>query len=95
MTTIKEQQDFDEMTFEIDNTILSTTGVVKLDEDSEKESLVTDIEWVIRQRNFTQEEAAKIMGITQPELSTVTRRKLAGFSAERLLNFSDRLNRHI
>ena len=86
MTTIKEHQDSDGMTFEIDS-ILTNTGVVKLEEDSEKESLVTDIEWVIRQRNFTEEEAAKIMGITLQDLSTITRHKLAGFSAEQFAEF--------
>lgn len=41
---------------------------------------------VLEQRKFSQAEAAKVLGVTQPKVSALRHYKLAGFSVERLMN---------
>ena len=41
---------------------------------------------VLEARKFSQADAAKVLGITQPKVSALRHYKLAGFSVERLMN---------
>src|SRR5687767_1909555 len=41
---------------------------------------------LLEQRKLSQAEAAKVLGVTQPKISTLRNYKLAGFSVERLMN---------
>lgn len=65
------------------------------EEEQTKAKLVWEIEQVIKKRKLTQAAAAEIMEITQPKVSALVRRKLDGFSVERLIHFLNRLGQDI
>ena len=50
---------------------------------------------VLEQRNLSQAEAAKVLGVTQPKVSALRHYKLAGFSVERLMNLLTALDQDI
>ena len=50
---------------------------------------------IIRERGLTQEEAAKILGVKQPEISKLKNGKFSRFRVERLFTFLNRLDRKI
>ncbi len=52
-----------------------------------KADLAIQIDHVIRKKRLTQEEAAKILGVSQPKISALLHGKLAGFSIDRLFKF--------
>lgn len=53
------------------------------------------IEQIIKKKKLTQVAAAKVMGINQPKVSALLRRKLDGFSVERLIHFLNTLGQDI
>jgi predicted XRE-type DNA-binding protein len=50
---------------------------------------------VLGERQLTQAEAAKVLGVTQPKVSTLRRYKLAGFSVERLMTLLTALDQDV
>ncbi len=52
-----------------------------------KAELARRISGLLEERGLNQSEAAEILGIDQPKVSTLVRGKLAGFSTDRLLKF--------
>jgi predicted XRE-type DNA-binding protein len=50
---------------------------------------------LIRQRKWTQAEAADALGIDQPKVSALIRGRLAGFSTDRLLRFLTALGQEV
>ena len=68
-------------------TIFQDLGFPNADEMLMKAELVRQISEIIDQRELTQVEAAKLLGIDQPKVSALIRGKLSGFSIERLLRF--------
>lgn len=50
-----------------------------------KAHLVTKIADIIKQRGLTQENAAKVLGLTQPTISKLPKRQFRGISEKRLL----------
>ena len=50
---------------------------------------------VLEKRELSQGDAAKVLGVTQPKVSALTRYKLAGFSVERLMNLLTALDRDV
>ncbi len=56
-----------------------------------KAQLVTKIAAIIRQRELTQERAAKLLGLTQPKISKLLKGKFRGISERRLLRCLTRL----
>lgn len=52
-----------------------------------KAELAMKISEIITNRNLTQIQAAEILGIDQPKVSSLTRGKLRDFSVERLIRF--------
>lgn len=67
--------------------IFQDLGFPNADEMLMKAELVRQISEIIEQRELTQVEAAKLLGIDQPKVSALIRGKLSGFSIERLLRF--------
>ncbi|CAD5914389.1 putative XRE family transcriptional regulator [Planktothrix agardhii CCAP 1459/11A] len=67
--------------------IFQDIGFPNADEMLMKAELVRQISEIIDQRELTQVEAAKLLGIDQPKVSALIRGKLSGFSIERLLRF--------
>ena len=60
-----------------------------------KAELANQICTVIQERNLTQAEAADILGINQPKVSSLTRGNLDGFSSDRLFKFLNLLGQDI
>ena len=50
-----------------------------------KSELAAKINSILKARNLTQKEAAKILGITQPKVSFLARGIVSGFSLEKLI----------
>ena len=50
---------------------------------------------VLDQRDLTQAEAAKVLGVGQPKVSALRRYKLTGFSVERLMTLLNALDQDI
>jgi len=65
------------------------------EEELTKAKLVFEIEKIIKRKKLTQNKAALIMGINQPKVSALLRRKLDGFSVERLIHFLNTLGQDI
>lgn len=56
-----------------------------------KSALAIHIHNIIKKRNLTQDEAGKILGLSQPKVSAIIRGHLDGFSIERLFCFLNAL----
>ena len=60
-----------------------------------KATLGFEVFQIIEDRQLTQAEAAKILGVKQPEISRLKKGKFHHYSVERLLTFLNRFNRDI
>jgi predicted XRE-type DNA-binding protein len=60
-----------------------------------KAELAHKIILLIRKRGLTQVQAAKVLGVDQPQVSALIRGQLTGFSIERLIRFLLRLGQDI
>ena len=60
-----------------------------------KAALVTRIDEIIRQRGLKQVEAAKLLGLSQPDVSRLLRGNFREYSMERLLRFLTVLGRDV
>ncbi len=60
-----------------------------------KAELVSRIDAIVRQRRLTQVEAAKILGLSQPDVSRLLRGNFRDFSMERLLRLLTALGRDV
>ncbi len=60
-----------------------------------KAQLGAEIFRVLKERKLTQVEAAKLLGVKQPEVSRLKAAKLSYYSVERLMTFLNRLHRDI
>lgn len=75
--------------------VFADLGIENPEEELTKAKLVWEIEQIIKKEKMTQAEAAKLMGINQPKVSALIRRKLNGFSVERLIHFLNSLGQDI
>ena len=94
----KKQQHLpiDEIECEISSgNVFADLGIENPEDELTKAKLVWEIEQIIKKRKWTQEAAAKAMGINQPKVSALLRRKLDGFSVERLIHFLNALGQDI
>jgi predicted XRE-type DNA-binding protein len=71
--------------------VFADLGLANSDELLIKAELVRQISNLIDAKNLTQTEAAKLLGIDQPKVSTLLNGKLSGFSTERLFRFLNAL----
>ena len=60
-----------------------------------KAELVSRIDSIVRQRGITQTEAARILGLTQPDVSRLLRGDFRQYSLERLFRLLTALGRDI
>lgn len=60
-----------------------------------KAKLVTKIADIIRQRSLTQEQAARLLGLTQPKISGLLKGQFRGISEQRLLQCLTRLGKDV
>jgi predicted XRE-type DNA-binding protein len=67
--------------------VFADLGLPEPEELLAKAGLTHQICTIIEERGLTQNQAAQVLGITQPKVSLLTRGRLAGFSMERLVRF--------
>ncbi len=92
----KKQESFEEIECEMSSgNVFADIGIENPDEELTKAKLVWEIEQIIKKKKLTQVQAAKVMGINQPKVSALIRRKLDGFSVERLIHFLNALGQDI
>jgi predicted XRE-type DNA-binding protein len=67
--------------------VFADIGFSNADEMLAKSELVRHINKIIEQRGLTQVEAAKVLGVAQPKVSSLRRGRLTDFSIDRLMRF--------
>ena len=82
-------------TIEGSGNVFADLGLPNADTCLEKADIVYQINKIIRQRNLTQVEAAKILGIDQPQVSALLNGRFYRFSLERLLRFMNALGKRL
>lgn len=60
-----------------------------------KAKLALEINVLIKNKNLSQKDAAKLLGVDQPKISALNKGKLSGFSLERLFRFLNILGQEI
>ena len=50
---------------------------------------------ILRERQYSQKDAAEFLGVKQPEVSALMRAKFSRFSQERLIGFLNKLNQKV
>lgn len=92
----KTQDPLKEIECEISSgNVFADLGIENAEEELTKAKLVWEIDQIIKKKKLTQVAAAKAMGINQPKVSALMRRKLDGFSVERLMHFLNLLGQDI
>ena len=75
--------------------VYADLGYVDSDDMLVKAQIVTKIAEIIEQRRLTQEQAAEILGLTQPKISRLLRGQFRGVSERRLLRCLTKLGRDV
>jgi len=75
--------------------VFADLGLSNPEERLAKAELARQINNLIKQKSFTQIEAAKLLDIDQPKISALSKGKLSGFSIERLFRFLNILGQNI
>lgn len=75
--------------------VFTDLGLPHAEERLFKAQIALQIDHFIEEKGWTQAEAAKTVGVTQPEVSQLLRGRLAGFSVARLLTILNRLGHSI
>jgi predicted XRE-type DNA-binding protein len=60
-----------------------------------KADLIINIAGIIREKGLTQAQAAKIMGLAQPDVSRLMKGHFSGFSYERIFGFLTALGENV
>ena len=75
--------------------VYADLGYADSEDMAVKAQLVTKIADLIRERGLTQEEAAKILSLTQPKISKLLKGQFRGISERRLLRCLTKLGRDV
>ena len=75
--------------------VFADLGLPDADAHLLKAELVTRVDKIIRQRGLKQVEAAKLLGLSQPDVSRLLRGSFEEFSMERLLRLLTALGRDV
>ena len=75
--------------------IFADLGLPDADTHFLKTQIVSEIYRLTNERNLTQIEAGKLMGITQPEVSRMFKGRFREYSVERLMGFLTAFDRDI
>ncbi len=75
--------------------VFADLGLADADAHIVKAELVTRIDAIVRQRGITQTEAARLLGLSQPDVSRLLRGDFREYSLERLLRLLTALGRDI
>jgi len=60
-----------------------------------KAELARQVYLIIKRRRLTQNEAAELLGLRQPDISLLMRGRLSSFSTDRLIQLLNRLDRDV
>jgi predicted XRE-type DNA-binding protein len=92
----KKSKHNEEITFELSSgNVFADLDIENPEEELTKAKLAWEIEQIMKKKKLTQASAAAIMGINQPKVSALIRRKLDGFSVERLIHFLNELGQDV
>lgn len=75
--------------------VYADLGYEDSDEMLVKAQLVSKIAEIIQRKGFTQVEAAKLLGLTQPKVSAMLRGQFRGFSERKLIDCLTSLGRDV
>ena len=75
--------------------VFADLGLPNPEERLLKARLASTIYDIIEERGWTQKHAAEVLGVSQPDVSKMTRGILKDFSVERLLHFLSRLEQRV
>ncbi|MSR19949.1 MAG: XRE family transcriptional regulator [Gemmatimonadetes bacterium] len=75
--------------------VFADLGLPDAEELLSKAQLMRRIGEIIKGRNLTQAQAARLLGATQPVVSNLLRGQISGFSLERLVRFLTALDRDV
>jgi predicted XRE-type DNA-binding protein len=75
--------------------VYTDLGVADADEMIVKAQLASKIGEIIKSKKWSQQQAAEVLGITQPKLSKLLRGQFRGISEAKLLDCLARLGRNV
>jgi predicted XRE-type DNA-binding protein len=75
--------------------VFADLGLPNPEERLAKAKLAIQINNLIKEKNLSQKEAAKLLDVDQPKISDLNRGSLSGFSLDRLLRFLNILGQDI
>jgi predicted XRE-type DNA-binding protein len=75
--------------------VYADIGLPDAEEMLVKAQLVTKIREIIKERGWTQQQAADVLGMTQPRLSKMLRGQFRGISEAKMLDCLTRLGRDV
>ncbi|MDO8690033.1 MAG: helix-turn-helix transcriptional regulator [Dehalococcoidia bacterium] len=75
--------------------VFADLGIENPEEALAKAKLARAISVIITRRDLTQTQAAAVLGVDQPKVSSLMRGRLSGFSIDRLLRFLLALDRDV
>ncbi len=75
--------------------IFADLGLDNADELYTRACLGVQVMKIIKERGYSQKEAAEVLGLKQPEISAIMRAKFSRFSQERLIGFLNKLNQKV
>jgi predicted XRE-type DNA-binding protein len=75
--------------------VFADLGLPDAEEAHAKALIASRICEIIAERKLTQTEAAAMLGVDQPKVSSLMRGKLSGFSSDRLFRFLNVLDRDV
>ena len=75
--------------------VFKDLGIPNAEEHLVKAQLVSKIDSILKQRHLKQVEAARLLGIKQPDVSRMLRGEFRQFSVERLMRFLVALNQDV
>ncbi|MGS0741846.1 helix-turn-helix domain-containing protein [Glaciimonas sp. GG7] len=75
--------------------VYANLGMRDAEEMLVKAQLATKIGEIIKSRRWTQQEAAEVLGLTQPKLSNMLRGQFRGISESKMLDCLVRLGRDV
>lgn len=81
--------------YESSGNVFADLGLPEPEEALAKAELARRIGRIIKSRRLSQAQAADVLGIDQPKVSSLLRGKLSGFSTDRLLRFLNALDRDV
>lgn len=77
------------------NNVYADIGMPDAGEMLVKAHLAAKIGEIVKQRHLTQQQAAEILGMTQPKLSNMLRGQFRGISEAKMLDCLNRLGRDV